>query len=47
MLFDNSTGKCYIRLKNSWGEGSPLNGWTDIEEVLPGLRDISWIGDGK
>lgn len=44
----NPTGnKCEILIKNSWGEGSSINGWQDINVVLGYTYGMTYLEDDK
>jgi hypothetical protein len=43
MRFNAQTQKCELKLRNSWGVDAPLHGWTPMEEVINGVKDLTWI----
>ena len=43
MRFNTQTNQCELQLRNSWGVGAPLHGWTPINAIIHGIKDVTFI----
>jgi len=43
MRFNTQTNQCELSLRNSWGAGAPLHGWTPINDIIRGVEDVTYI----
>lgn len=47
MDIDPQTGKCLVKIKNSWGKDSFLQGWLPLDDVMPAIKSMYYFGDSK
>ena len=45
--WNDKKNRCEVKLRNSWGSGSPLSGWMDAQRVLNTVYKINYMSKKK